>query len=147
MILRDSTAAQAEASASSSVRSRFVSSSPVSSVEYPGSGWPADFYGLQPLWRGELGKGYPGPIVAADRVFVVETVDRKTVAVRALSRESGEELWDMFSESKTYVFVAGLEAMHTELDAVFSNLAGSDANWERRKAELQTGGRWIELVY
>ena len=59
----------------------------------PGSGWPGDFSGLEPLWRVELGKGYPGPIVAADRVFVVETVDKSTVAVRALDRESGEELW------------------------------------------------------
>jgi outer membrane protein assembly factor BamB len=49
--------------------------------------------GLILEWRLELGKGYPGPLVAADRVFVMETVDRETVAVRALHRESGKELW------------------------------------------------------
>jgi ferredoxin--NADP+ reductase len=61
--------------------------------------------------------------------------------------ERGEELWDMLGNAKTYVYVAGLEAMHTELDAVFENLAGSEAKWERRKAELQAGGRWVELIY
>jgi ferredoxin--NADP+ reductase len=61
--------------------------------------------------------------------------------------ERGEELWDMLADAKTYVYVAGLEAMHSELDAVFENLAGSEAKWERRKAELQAGLRWVELVY
>ncbi|MBW2397445.1 MAG: ferredoxin-NADP reductase [Deltaproteobacteria bacterium] len=61
--------------------------------------------------------------------------------------ERGEELWDMLSDPKTYVYVAGLEAMHAELDGVFENLAGSESKWERRKAELQAGRRWVELVY
>jgi hypothetical protein len=37
--------------------------------------------------------------------------------------------------------------MHTELDAIFENLAGSESKWERRKSELQAGGRWVELIY
>jgi ferredoxin--NADP+ reductase len=61
--------------------------------------------------------------------------------------ERGAELWDMLSDPKTYVYVAGIEAMHAELDGVIANIAGSDAKWERRKAELQAGRRWIELVY
>ena len=61
--------------------------------------------------------------------------------------ERGEELWDMLSDAKTYVYVAGLEAMRDELDAVIANLAGSDAKWERRKAELMAGRRWVELIY
>jgi outer membrane protein assembly factor BamB len=48
---------------------------------------------LRQIWRVELGKGYPGPIVAGERVFVVETVDDETVAVRALNRATGAELW------------------------------------------------------
>lgn len=61
--------------------------------------------------------------------------------------ERGEELWDMLSDSKTYVYIAGLEAMHAELDAIFERLAGSEAKWHRRKAELQAGLRWVELIY
>lgn len=59
----------------------------------PGTDWPSELRGLERQWRVELGRGYPGPIVAGDRVFVVETVDVKTVAVRALQRRSGETIW------------------------------------------------------
>lgn len=58
-----------------------------------------------------------------------------------------EELWEMLESPKTYVYVAGLEKMLTELDAVLARVAGSDARWERRKAELRAGRRWVELVY
>ncbi len=53
----------------------------------------------------------------------------------------------MLGEPKTYVYVAGLEQMLDELDAVFVRLAGSQERWERRKAELMAGRRWVELVY
>lgn len=58
-----------------------------------GAEWPADLGGLTPVWRVELGKGYSGPIVTADRVFVVETVDESRARVRSLSRETGQEIW------------------------------------------------------
>jgi outer membrane protein assembly factor BamB len=59
----------------------------------PGPGWPDSLESLSPSWTVPLGKGYPGPIVARDRVFVFETVDRSTVAVRALNRSTGDEIW------------------------------------------------------
>jgi len=59
-------------------------------VEKP---WPDDLSSLAPLWRVEVGRGYPGPIVAEDRVFVAETVDGKTEGVRALDRRTGKEIW------------------------------------------------------
>jgi ferredoxin--NADP+ reductase len=58
-----------------------------------------------------------------------------------------EELWEMLGSPKTYVYLAGLEKMRDELDKVFSRLAGSREKWQRRKAELAAGGRWIELLY
>ena len=61
--------------------------------------------------------------------------------------ERGDELWKMFGDPKTYVYVAGLEKMRDELDRVFSELAGSKDKWQRRKAELMAGGRWVELLY
>jgi ferredoxin--NADP+ reductase len=61
--------------------------------------------------------------------------------------ERGEQLWQLFSDSKTYVYLAGLEKMRDELDAVFSRLAGSKEKWTRRKAELMAGKRWVELLY
>jgi len=62
-------------------------------------------------------------------------------------QERGEELWAMLSDAKTYVYVAGLEKMLGELDAVFATLAGSAEKWSRRKAELMAGRRWVQLVY
>ena len=61
--------------------------------------------------------------------------------------ERGDELWRLLGDAKTYVYVAGLVKMRDELDKVFSSLAGSKQKWERRKAELTAGGRWVELLY
>ena len=55
--------------------------------------WPDDLSGIRQTWRIELGPGYSGPIVAADRVFVAETYKKKYEIVRALDRASGKELW------------------------------------------------------
>ncbi len=61
--------------------------------------------------------------------------------------DRADELIEMFADSKTYVYVAGLEKMRGELDKVFSARMGSPEKWQRRKAELMAGQRWIELLY
>lgn len=61
--------------------------------------------------------------------------------------ERGEELWKMFGSLETYVYVAGLAGVASELDAVFAKVAGSAEKWQRRKAEMIAGGRWVELLY
>lgn len=61
--------------------------------------------------------------------------------------ERSEELWLLLTDIKTYVYVAGLEPMRDELDKVFATLAGDADRWQRRKAELMAGGRWVELLY
>jgi ferredoxin--NADP+ reductase len=61
--------------------------------------------------------------------------------------ERGEELWSLLGQPNTYVYVAGLEKMRAELDKAFSEIAGSDQKWARRRAELTAGGRWVELLY
>ncbi len=60
-----------------------------------GSTWPTSLGKdhLKLLWHVDLGPGYSGPIVAADRVFVTETKEKKTEIVRALDRATGRELW------------------------------------------------------
>ena len=65
----------------------------------------------------------------------------------AAMSQRGEELWEMLGDPRTRVYVAGLEKTVEQLNAVFSRLAGSEAEWSRRKAELVAGGRWVELVY
>jgi len=61
--------------------------------------------------------------------------------------ERGEEIWSLLGDTKTYVYVAGLEKMRDELDKVFATVAGSPERWKRRKAELIAGKRWVELLY
>ena len=58
-----------------------------------------------------------------------------------------EEVWNMVLKPDTHVFVAGLEKMREPLDNAFAKMAGSDEKWQRRKAELTAGGRWVELLY
>jgi ferredoxin--NADP+ reductase len=64
----------------------------------------------------------------------------------ALARR-GQELWKLLEQPNTYVYVAGLEKMRDELDEAFTEIAGSEDKWARRKAELVAGGRWVELLY
>jgi ferredoxin--NADP+ reductase len=58
-----------------------------------------------------------------------------------------EELWTLLEKANTYVYLAGLEPMREALEGVFVELAGSRARWQRRRAELAAGGRWVELLY
>ena len=61
--------------------------------------------------------------------------------------DRGMEIWTMLLDHKTYVFVAGMEEIRDHLDEVFAGIVDSREQWLRRKAELQAGGRWIELLY
>jgi ferredoxin--NADP+ reductase len=61
--------------------------------------------------------------------------------------DRGEELWRLLSDPKTYVYLAGLEQIRDQLDTVFVQLAGKIDRWQRRKAELVAGNRWVELLY
>jgi len=58
--------------------------------------WPATLTesNFQKIWRVEdLGPSYSGVVVAEDRIFITETVEKKDEFVRALDRKTGRELW------------------------------------------------------
>jgi len=57
--------------------------------------WPdsLDEEHLKTVWSVKLGPSYSGPIVTPEAVFVTETKDSKYEVVKALKRDSGEELW------------------------------------------------------
>lgn len=48
---------------------------------------------LTQLWHIDLGPSYSGPIVTADKVFVTETLNKKTETVKAFDRQTGKQLW------------------------------------------------------
>lgn len=57
--------------------------------------WPDKIQGdaLTEIWRVDLGPSYSGPIVTADKVYITETLNKKTETVRALDRKTGKQLW------------------------------------------------------
>ncbi len=61
-----------------------------------GPAWPdkLDSARLEKMWSQKLAEGYPGPIVSTDRVFTVETRDKKFEIVRAFDRVTGEQKWE-----------------------------------------------------
>ena len=59
----------------------------------------------------------------------------------------GPEGTEAFVDPLSPLYVAGLEKIRDELDKVFTEIAGGDIRWARRKAELEAGGRWVELLY
>lgn len=80
---------------------------PSRSGHFEGPTWPESLSSLSPTWRVELGASYAGPIVTADRVFSVETKEQELEVVRALDRETGEELWStQWQGSMTVPFFA-----------------------------------------
>jgi outer membrane protein assembly factor BamB len=60
----------------------------------PGKTWPATLEKLPLSWRVDLAEGYPGPVIAGNRVYVAETRDRKDEVVRCLDRKTGKQLWE-----------------------------------------------------
>lgn len=61
--------------------------------------------------------------------------------------EKAEEILDILWQSNTYIYVAGHEKVMKNLDAVFAEILGSKAKWSIRKNNLQTNGKWAEVIY
>ncbi len=59
----------------------------------PAAVWPTNLAQLEKQWSCELGNSYSGPIVAAQRVFTTETVNKTDEALVALDTKTGAELW------------------------------------------------------
>lgn len=53
----------------------------------------SDLSTMKKKWSVPLGESYSGPIVTEDAVFVTETVNKKYEVVRALDRQTGNQLW------------------------------------------------------
>ncbi len=69
------------------------------------------------------------------------------IALEDALEQHQAKVWEMMSTPKTYVYVAGVESICHMLENSFSKMASSKQKWERRKAELVAGRRWMELIY
>jgi ferredoxin--NADP+ reductase len=61
--------------------------------------------------------------------------------------DRADEIWKMIEDERTFVYVAGQKAIRDALDELFGEMAESEHVWQKKKAELQSQGRWVELVY
>lgn len=61
--------------------------------------------------------------------------------------QRSEELCKLLSDPHTYVYLAGLEKIRDELDGALADVAGSNKRWFQMKQELESEGRWVELLY
>lgn len=59
----------------------------------PSVNWPSNFAGLKKAWTIDLSDSYSGPIVAGDRVYTTETIQKRDESLVALDRQSGTEIW------------------------------------------------------
>lgn len=128
-----------------------------------------NLYATRPNFSGAIRLFY-GAKSGLDHIYMnderddfTQYYDRQTFeAVKALSprphwgdpidwgqaiEQRGEEIWSMLLDHKTYVYLAGLEVIRDQLDQVFTSIAESPEKWHRRKAELEAGHRWVELLY
>jgi ferredoxin--NADP+ reductase len=69
------------------------------------------------------------------------------IAMDYALEERSEEILSMLDNPRTHIYVAGRAEIIETLDRFFGNMLGSEEKWARRKAELQAGRRWVELVY
>lgn len=69
------------------------------------------------------------------------------IAMDYALEERSEEILHMLDDPHTHIYVAGRAEIIATLDHVFARIVGTDERWARRKAELQAGRRWVELVY
>mgnify|MGYP001813186632 FL=1 len=69
------------------------------------------------------------------------------IAMDYALEERSEEILSMLDNPRTHIYVAGRAEIIETLDRFFGNMLGSEEKWALRKAELQAGRRWVELVY
>lgn len=60
---------------------------------------------------------------------------------------NAEEIWELANDSKTYVYVAGLEEAAKHFNKGMSAIAGSEAKWAMLRETLVAEKRLFELLY
>ena len=74
-------------------------------AEASADAWPESLgeAALRQQWITDLAEGYSSPVVTADKVFTVETKDKKEEIVRAFDRATGKQLWETSWEASMKV--------------------------------------------
>ncbi|NUM54559.1 MAG: oxidoreductase [Candidatus Hydrogenedentes bacterium] len=60
---------------------------------------------------------------------------------------NAEEIWELANDSRTYVYIAGLEDASKHFNKAMSAIAGSEAKWAMLREALVSEKRLFELLY
>jgi len=72
---------------------------------------------------------------------------RESIGLGKTLEENEKEIWELLCYHNTYVYLAGHASIEEMLDTALSKIAGSKEKWQRKKAELIAGERWVEIIY
>ena len=67
--------------------------------------------------------------------------------VDKIIEQNAGEMKELLQRPDTRVYLAGVEVMQTMVDKAMSSIFGSEAAWNKTKAELESSGRWSEVIY
>jgi len=57
------------------------------------------------------------------------------------------EIWELLQDPRTHVYLAGLTDVAKKFESAMTRMAGSDAAWQAKRAELEAQNRYSELLY
>jgi len=60
---------------------------------------------------------------------------------------NAEEVWEMANDTKTYIYIAGLEDAEKHFNKAMAAIAGSEAKWKELREKLIEDKRLFELLY
>lgn len=69
------------------------------------------------------------------------------VALEQSLVQNHRQVWELVTDPKTYVFIAGVNRVSQTLDSAFESMAGTKAMWEEIKRGMVEERRWVELIY
>jgi len=69
------------------------------------------------------------------------------IALGTVIEDRAADILELLNRTNTYIYIAGYEKIRESLNKAFAKIMGSKEQWELRKAELQAGKRWAEVIY
>ena len=62
-------------------------------------------------------------------------------------KKNADEVWSMIRTPGSHLYVAGLEVMEEKLQRVFTDLAGSEGQWNQIKEKMVRENRYQDIIY
>jgi ferredoxin--NADP+ reductase len=107
--------------------------------------------GLEMLYMNDLNNDlanyYDQPTFKAFQAVSPRPVFDAPVALDKALEQNAAEVWSMMNGPDCRVYIAGTQAMLEQVEKALTGIAGSRAEWQRRRKELVDAGHWVEVLY